>query len=118
MRDVQYFFNKRHMLREWNCTHICLIPKVEILQEPRQLRRIILCSVIYKIVSKIITNRRKPIIRTLISLNHNAFVLDRILVDNCMIAHENFIKLIRNVRGKEYLAALQLDMFKAYGKVN
>lgn len=46
-------------IREVNYTDLCLIPKVNSPQNVSQFRHIALCSVIYKILSKIVVNRLK-----------------------------------------------------------
>lgn len=60
-----------------NRTNITLIPKVPNLDSVSQFHPISLCNNSYKIISKILANRLKPLLLNLISEQQNAFVLDR-----------------------------------------
>lgn len=40
------------------------------------------------------------------------------MADNCLIAHEIVNVIKQRIKGKQYLAALKVDMFKAYDKVD
>lgn len=115
---VQYFFDNGHILREWNSTLICLIPKVAQPEEASQFRPISLCNVLYKIVSKVLVNRLKNIIQDLVSPIQNAFVPGRLMSDNCLIAHELVRRIKMQKKGKVFMAALKVDMYKAYDKVD
>lgn len=68
------FFKKGCLLREWNATFIMLIPKFEKAVEPYDYRPIILCNVVYKIITKIMVERMKPILPNLISNEQDGFV--------------------------------------------
>ena len=48
-------------------TFITLIPKCEGAESPDKFRTIILCNVIYKIITKVIANHLKPLLLGLIS---------------------------------------------------
>ena len=92
--------------------------KVNHPEEASQFRPISLCNVVYKIISKILVNRLKPILQQLVSPFQNAFVPGRLMSDNCLIAHEVDNKLKKQKKGKEFMATLKVDMYKAYDKVD
>jgi hypothetical protein len=73
--------------------------------------------VIYKVVSKVITNRLKVILPEIISHNQSAFVPGRIISDNILLAYELTHYLQNKRTGTTSYAALKLDMSKAYDRV-
>ena len=73
-----------------------------------------LCNVIYKILSKVLALRLKPLLHKIISPQQNAFVPGRSTQDNIIVAHECLNAMRRRRRGRTGSLALKLDMFKAY----
>jgi hypothetical protein len=59
--------SSRKVLLALNSTFLTLIPKEERVTNPKNFRPITLCNVIYKIISKVIALRLKPIIPFIIS---------------------------------------------------
>lgn len=53
-----------------------------------EIRPIFSCNVIYKIISKVMANRLKDIVDSIISKNQSALIPGRLITDNIMIAHE------------------------------
>lgn len=78
---------------------------------------IILCNYSYKVLSKVLTNKLKPILSKLISPTQNTFVAGKQIQDNTGIAYELFHFL--NVRKPKckFKLGIKLDMQKAYDRV-
>ena len=72
-----------------NHTFITLIPKVGNTESVSEFRPISLCNLLYKIISKVIANRLKPILNSIISEAQSAFIADRLITDNILIAFES-----------------------------
>ena len=114
---VQAFFHSSHMLKAINHTIVSLIPKVPIPTGLMHFRPISLCSVLYKIISKILVNRLKPVLDKCISKNQAAFVAGRQILDNVILVHE-FLHHLKNKRnGRVGCMAVKLNMSKAYDRV-
>ncbi|XP_016755376.1 uncharacterized protein [Gossypium hirsutum] len=80
-----------------------------------QLRPISLCSVLYKLVMKIIANRFKIIFPKIIGQEQASFIAGRSIIDNVIIAQ----KVLHSMRVKKSLQwmAIKIDLEKAYDRV-
>lgn len=67
---------------------ITLLPKCENASSVKDFRHIACCSVLYKIISKVLANRMKKVLTTIISENQSAFVPGRVIFDNILLSHE------------------------------
>jgi len=103
--------------REINLTHIALIPKVKFPKRISEFRLISLCSVIYKVVSKVLANKLKSILPSVVSKNQSAFQAGRVITDNILMAFETLHYMKHHQLGKSSFMALKLDMSKAYDRV-
>lgn len=114
---VSTFFSSAVFPKDINETHIALIPKVARPEEVGQLCPISCGNFIYKVISKVMADRLKGLMKGLISDSQSAFVGGRQIQDNIFIAHEIFHSLKSN-RGKRTNAlVVKLDMSKAYDRL-
>ena len=104
-------------IAELNKTNIALIPKINNPTKISEFRPISLCNVSYKIVSKVLANRLKPLLSTIISKSQSAFVPSILITDNVLVAFEIMHYLKKKKDGKEGYMAIKLDMSKPYDRV-
>lgn len=88
VKMVTDFFETGVLPPNINKTLITLIPKVSQPESLKDLRPISLCNVLYKIISKVLVNRIKPILPRIIHENQSAFVSERVITDNAIVAFE------------------------------
>ena len=73
-----------------NHTFIALIPKVNNPEKVSNFRPISLYNVIYKIISKVIANRLKPMLNSIISETQSVFIVDRLISNNILIISTSY----------------------------
>ncbi|KAL0455247.1 UNVERIFIED_CONTAM: hypothetical protein Slati_0863900 [Sesamum latifolium] len=117
INSILLFLNNGILPSELNHIYIVLIPKCKNPEHVSQFWPISLCNVIYKIASKVLANRLKPMLDSIISENQSAFIPGRYITDNILIAFEVNHHLRNKRKGKEGVATLKLDMSKAYDRV-
>ncbi|GJR54181.1 hypothetical protein Tco_1404702 [Tanacetum coccineum] len=113
---IRDFFVNGRLLKEINHTFIALIPKVSTPLKINDYRPISCCNVIYKCISKILTNRIIDGIKEVVSDNQSAFVPGRRISDNILITQELMHNYHRN-RGPPR-CAFKIDIQKAYDTVD
>ena len=115
--EVQAFFISGILPKKINHTHVRLIPKITSPQKVADYRPIALCSVYYKIISKLLAKRLQPILHSCIAENQSAFVPQRAISDNVLITHEALHYLKTSAAQKRCFMAVKTDMSKAYDRL-
>jgi hypothetical protein len=103
-----------NVLPTLNATFLTLIPKEERVTNLKNFRPIAFCNVIYKIISKVIAIRLKPIIPFIISKEKSCYVEGRKIMDSVILVHE-IIHLLKRTRTLAML--LKLDLSKYFDKL-
>ena len=102
------------LLPSLNSTFIALIPKEENTSTPDKFCLIALCNVIYKVISKVIANRLKPLLPLLISPEQSGYVEARQILDGIILTHEIIHSLKQT---KQAGMTLKIDLSKAFDKL-
>lgn len=115
--EVRWFFQTGMFPPTWNHTNLCLIPKIEQSKTMKDFRPISLYNVIYKIISKIVVQKLKPVLSSIISETQAAFILGRFITDNVFIVHEVLRSLrVRKICSNSY-TVVETDISKAYNRI-
>ncbi|KAK2351444.1 hypothetical protein QL285_097260 [Trifolium repens] len=88
MRFISKFPRNGKLTKGLNSTFIALIPQVDIPQRLNDFRPISLVGSLYKILAKLLANRLRLVIGSVISETQTAFVKDRQILDGILIANE------------------------------
>ncbi|KAG7578526.1 Reverse transcriptase domain [Arabidopsis thaliana x Arabidopsis arenosa] len=112
---IQSFFQKGFLPKGINTTILALIPKKDDAQVMKDYRPISCCNVLYKVISKILANRLKELLPEIILSNQTAFVKDRLLMENVLLASE----LVKDYHKEDISprCAMKIDISKAFDSV-
>ena len=116
MEAVENFFHTRVTPEGVNSTFIVLIPKVPNPSKPSEYRPISLCNVIYKVISKCLVNKLRPLLDDLISPEQSAFIPGRMITDNALVAFECIHYIKQEKDPTKSFCAYKLDLSKAYDR--
>ena len=114
--SVAEFFRNGELLKEVNHTFIALIPKVSNPSNTGHFRPISPCSMLSKIISKVMANRLLPLLGKIISPFQSAFIPGRSIHDNILLTHEIMHKF-KKIKSKQTWVAVKIDMEKAYDRL-
>ena len=109
--------NSNMSMAEINRTNITLVPKTKNATKMTEFRPISLCNVVYKLVSKVLANRLKTILPQIITESQSAFLHERLITDNVLVAFELMHYLDHKREGNDCFMAVKPDMSKAYDRV-
>jgi len=107
INTVLNVLNSNALVAPLNQTNIALIPKTNSPTKMNEFRPISLCNVSYKIISKVLANRLKAILSTIISENQSTFVPGRLITDNVLVAFE-IMHYLKKKGGKKTIWLLNL----------
>ena len=85
---VQSFFTTGKLYKAFNCTLVSLILKVQCPKIVKEYKQIGCCTVIYKIISKLLNKRMKTVIGELVYEHQMAFMRGRQKMDATFLTNE------------------------------
>jgi len=115
MAVVEEFFRGGKWSRFCTSSYVVLIPKMDTPTGFDKFRPISLCSVFYKICSKVIVNRLATLLPKIISVEQDAFIPGRSIFENISLTQEMVHSINKKIHGGNVV--LKLDMAKAYDRV-
>lgn len=110
------FFKSGRLLKEVNATILSSVPKIKNPSTMGDYRPISCCNVIYKCITKILANRLLPGLNEIIYPNQGAFIPNRSIVENILLAQE-LVSDYHKSQGKPR-CTLKVDLMKAYDSVD
>lgn len=111
--EIQQVFQIDKLKPTLNHTFIALIPKTMSAHRVDQFRPILICNVVFKLITKIISRRLRPILDQIIHPCQATFIPNRSIGDNVIINHE-VMNFLNKKKGRLGYMAIKLDMVKAY----
>lgn len=110
--SIHQFFHSSFLPATANSTILTLVPKFPGASCIVDYRPIACLNTLYKVISRLLVSRLKPILQGLIVPNQTAFVKDRLLVENTVLASELVNGYHKNKAPKRI--TLKVDIAKAF----
>ncbi|PNX92520.1 ribonuclease H, partial [Trifolium pratense] len=98
-------------------TLICLIPKEDCPKHFKDFRPISLCNTLYKLITKILVNRLRPMLDSIVGPFQSSFLPGRGTSDNAIILQEVIYNMNKS-KAKKGDVAYKIDLEKAYDNVD
>ena len=117
INSILSFLNTATLPEPLNHAFLTLIPKIKNPISMSDYRSVSLCNVLYKIFSKVLANRLKRILTSIIIEHQSAFTKNCLILDNILVAFENLHSMNIHKSSKHGYMAIKLDMSKAYDRV-
>jgi len=115
MRFLHEFHRNGRLAKGINSTFIALISKVDSPQRLNDFRPLFLVGSLYKILAKVLANRLRLVIGSVISDSQSAFSKGRQILDGILVANE-VVDEAR--RCKKELLLFKVDFEKAYDSID
>ncbi|CAL0323583.1 unnamed protein product [Lupinus luteus] len=112
---IQEFHLNGKLPRGLNSSFIALIPKISSPNKIQDFRPISLVGSLYKILAKVLEERLKGVMSSLISSSQSAFIQDRNILDATVIINETIHSA---KKAKDGCLMLKVDFEKAYDSVD
>ncbi|WMV50523.1 hypothetical protein MTR67_043908 [Solanum verrucosum] len=103
------------LVKSYNATFIALIPKKKGAKELRDFRPISLIGSIYKLISKVLTERLKGVVNKLVDSQQMSFIKGRQIMDAALVSNE---VVDSRLTQKKLGILCKLDIEKAYDHGN
>lgn len=116
MDFYKHVFTSLSMPPDSSATLLYLIPKCRNAMTLKRLRLIGLCNTTFKIVTKIIVNRIKPFLPSIIGPSQASFLTNRRAFDQAIIIQE-YIHHFNKMKGKTSSMILKINLEKAFDKI-
>ena len=100
-----------------NHTFVTLIPKIRSPERVIEFHPIALCNILYKLISKVLANRLKRFLPSVISESQSAFQSDKAISDNILIAFESLHHMKKKKIGREGFMTTKPNISKTYNRV-
>lgn len=115
VKVVHDFFRNGKLLTEINNTIITLVPKVKSPTSLGDYRPIVCCTVLHKIITKLICERLKLVLPDIIFPSQSAFVVGRNIMNNVLLC-QDLVKGYKKKQGQKG-CLMKIDIRKAYDTV-
>ena len=109
---IQAFFNSGFLPKTTNSTILSLVPKFTGASRISDYRPISCLNKLYKVISRLLVRRLKPILHHLILPNQTTFVEGRLLVENTVLASELVNGYHKNKGSRKI--TIKVDIAKAF----
>ncbi|KAG7559018.1 Reverse transcriptase zinc-binding domain [Arabidopsis thaliana x Arabidopsis arenosa] len=116
VKFVLEFFATGQLPQDTNDALVVLIAKVAKPEKITQFRPISLCNVLFKMITKVMVERLKPVMCKLIGPAQSSFIPGRLSTDNIVIVQEA-VHSMRRKKGRKGWMLLKLDLEKAYDRI-